>query len=397
MREGDCQGMSFPTESQSVPVQQAIRPPPDGVSADAWFLHQAARAIDADCPGEALRCIERASATDSYLVAAASAELRLLARAEALAQVARFADSQPACVPGLLVGAADCLEREPEGNALLDAAIHDDLLAARRLLGQMADRLNLPPATAHHLALLHLRAALHAEENSLPQVDELWRRSWRCWLRWASAASSDDRALVFDWLLALHRKRIKELLGRNAIEDARRPWQRVADLAGTSGELAERIARFRDELTAETLTAAREAMRYGVAAGWDNDYEAGLACLTRLLSLDRDDVRLLTELVVIGTEWLQECYANSDAGQLALLVNRVTPFGMRLTRFVDQSDGAELTARAALAEFTKFRGFVATDPARKAELYREALRHRPGSDDTRKLQEESQIPKGRQT
>jgi hypothetical protein len=329
--------------------------------------------------------MERVNDRDSALVAAVLQELRQLARADALARVARFEESQPASVPGLLVGAVGCLEREPEGAALLEAAMRGDLATARQLLELLANRPDLSAATAHHLALLYLRAALHAEENGLSRADEFWGQSWRCWLRWASAASSEDRGLVFDLLLDLHRVRINELLARNAIEDARHPWRRVADLASTGGELVERIARFRDDLTTECLVRAREAMRYGVAAGWDNDYEAGVTCLTRLLSLDRDNARLLTELVVICTEWSQECYANSDAEQLARLVDRFTPLALQLARLVDRSGGAELTARTALAEFTKFRGFVVTDPARKAALYREALRYHPTSDKMRQL------------
>jgi hypothetical protein len=360
-------------------------------------LHQAARAVEADRPGEALVWIERARIADSALVDAALPELRRLARAEALARVARFAESQAASEPGLLVGAAACLEREPEGIAMLDAAVRDDLLTARRLLDQLASRPALLAETAHHVALLYLRAAIHAEEHGLSGADEFWRRSWLCWVRWASAAPYEDRALIFDWLLGQHRRRVKELLARNAIEAARRPWQRVVDLADKSGDLSEPIARFRDDLVTETLASAREAMRYGIAPGWDSDYEAGLTCLTRLLSLERDNLRLLTELIVIGTEWLQECYANADSGQLARLVDRFTPFGLQLARLLDRGDRIELTARAALAEFTNYRSFVAADPARKAELYREALRYHPTSDDARKSPNESDSSEGRPT
>ena len=42
-------------------------------------------------------------------------------------------------------------------------------------------------------------------------------------------------------------------------------------------------------------------------------------------------------------------------------------------------------ARAALGGFTKFRGFVAADSARKAELYREALRFNPADENVREL------------
>jgi len=388
--------MSSSTETTQVPLQPVETQPPDGVSSTAWCLHQAARAMEVDRPGEALQWIERANAADSPLVNAAVPELRQLASAEALARVARFAESQPDCEAGLLVGAAASLECEPEGRALLEAALRDDLPAARQLLVQLADRPDLPSAAAHHLALLYLRAALHAEENDLPGMDELWRCSWQCWLRWSTQASSEDRALVFGWLLGQHRTRIRDLLARNAIEAARRPWQRVVDLSGKSQDLSGHVVRFRDDLVTETVAAAREAMRYGVAAGWDNDYEAGLTCLTRLLSLERDNLRLLTELIVIGAEWLQECYANSNSEELARLVDRFTPFGLQLARLVDRGEGAELTTRAALAEFTKFRGFVAGDPARKAELYLEALRYDPSCDEIRQLPAETESTEERQ-
>ena len=69
---------------------------------------------------------------------------------------------------------------------------------------------------------------------------------------------------------------------------------------------------------------------------------------------------------------------------LAEQVERFTPFALQLARQVEGRPG-DLAARAALAGFTKFRGFVAADPARRADLYREALRFNPADDNVREL------------
>ena len=45
----------------------------------------------------------------------------------------------------------------------------------------------------------------------------------------------------------------------------------------------------------------------------------------------------------------------------------------------------DLTTRAALAEFFKFRAFVASDPDQKRALYREALAFNPANDNVRDL------------
>jgi hypothetical protein len=366
-----------------------VSQPPDGIPATPWFLHQAAQAIGRDRPAEALLWIERAGEVASNLVRAALPELRQLARAEALARVCLFDASQLPITPGLLVGAVACLDRERDGSVLLDAAQGGDQASARQALEKLAKRPDLPAATAHHLALIYLRAALIAEEHAPLRADEFWQLTWRCWLGWAAQATSEDRTMIFDWLLGLHRQRIKDLLSRNAVEHARRHWRRVTDLSNATEDLAGAIARFRDDLATEYVVQAREAMRYGTMAGFDSDYEAGVTCLTRLLSLDRDNLRLLTELVVICTEWFQECYANSEAVQLAQLVDRFSSFALQLARLVDRSGGAELTGRAALAEFTKFRGFVAVDPDRKAALYREALRYQPSNENVKRLSAKS--------
>ena len=50
-------------------------------------------------------------------------------------------------------------------------------------------------------------------------------------------------------------------------------------------------------------------MRYGdVPEGWHADYEKGLSHLRRLLSLDRDNVRLLTAVVEVCGDWFLDLY-----------------------------------------------------------------------------------------
>ena len=100
-------------------------------------------------------------------------------------------------------------------------------------------------------------------------------------------------------------------------------------------DLAERAARFRDELATDYLLATREAMRYGaIPEGWRADYAKGLSGLLRLLSLDRDNVRLLTAMVEICNDWFLDLYNAGDPRQLAEHVDRFTPFATQLARLV---------------------------------------------------------------
>ena len=117
---------------------------------------------------------------------------------------------------------------------------------------------------------------------------------------------------------------------------------------------------------------------------WRADYGKGLSGLLRLLSLDRDNLRLLTALVEICDDWFLDLYNAADPRRLAEQVERFTPFAAQLARLVEDRPG-DLAARAALSDFYKFRGFTAGDRARKVELYREALRFNPGNDNVRSL------------
>jgi hypothetical protein len=385
-----------------IPPKPHTALPPPGVPLIPWLLHHGAMAWQRDDPAEALAWVERALREDASLteapeqaacVQAALPALKLLTRAQALAHLARMEVDQGVQPPGLYFGAVDALDGDSDGRLVLDAAERGDFVQSRKALDSLADRGDVHPTLAHHLALIYFRAAWHFEEHKPHLADPYWRRSWRCWLRWAAAASRDDRSLLLDWLLAIHRRRTQELLARDAIDAARRHWNCVMELlqqAAGDAELTEvlatLLAQFRDRLTTEYCLHTRQAMRYGISAdGWSADYEGGLRGLTRLLSLDRENLSLLTSLLETCVEWFLECYNNDDATHLARGVERFTPFALQLARLLDQSAKPELTARAALAEFFKFRGFIAPDPARKAAHYREALRFHPGNANVRAL------------
>jgi len=393
----------------------------DAVAADVpaalppvpWLLHQAAQAVLREDAREALAWVRRAQALDPdlsgageqvALVRAALPDLNRLARAQLLAEVIRLDPEQPAVAPRLLVDAVACLDADPGGAAVFGAAERGDLPAARDALAAVAGRLDVAPSLAHHLALVYHRAAVFFEERERTDAAEpYWRLAWRCWLRLlgssAGAVSGDHPLLAH--LLGIHRRRVTALMARDQVEPARRHWALVQELpetarpigAALAGALAEPAARFREELATEYLVATREAMRYGtIPEGWRADYEKGLAGLVRLLSLDRGNVRLLTALVETCNEYFHDCYVNEDARRLWEGVERYTSFALQLAVLADRRE-ADLTARAALAEFYKYRGFVSSDRERKRALFREALAFDPRNENVRELLEQVDNPK----
>jgi hypothetical protein len=387
----------------AVPEAATVEPP-SATPAAPWFLHQAARALGRGDAAEALAFTRRALAADPELASVPDAavvrtalpELERRAHAQALAALV-WPEGLAPPPPGLLADAVDLLAGLPDGNALLDALARGDRDGARAKLAALADSPELSARLAHHLALIEQRAALALEDRGQTDAAEpCWRRAWRCWLRGLAAADApaeEARGLVLDWVLGRHRVCVNDLLARNLVDPARRHWNLVQELpARAAGEgealgrdLAGRVARFREELATEYLLTTREAMRYGeVPEGWRADYEKGLGYLRRLLSLDRDNLRLLTALVEVCTEWFLDLYNAEDAPGLREQVDRFTPFALQLARLVEDRPG-DLSARAALADFYKFRGFVAGDRARKAALYREALRFHPANDNVRSL------------
>ncbi len=274
---------------------------------------------------------------------------------------------------GALADAVEALSALPDGAAILDALTDGDVPAVRARLDELSEQPDLPPRLAHHLALLMQRAARACEEREqTDDAESYWRRSWRCWLRYlATVPDTDARRIVLDFLLGRHRHRINELLARNAVDAARRHWNLVRELPawaarveeGLGRDLTERIEGFREELATEYLLTTREAMRFGaIPEGWRADYEKGLGYLRRLLSLDRDNPRLLAALIEICNDWFLDLYHLGDPPALRGQVERFTPFALQLARRIDERPG-DLSARAALADFWKFRGFLVADRA----------------------------------
>jgi hypothetical protein len=386
---------------------------PPGLAPVPWLLHQAAQAVLRDDAREALAWVRRAQSIEPDLagagegaaaVRAALPDLERLARAQLLADVIRLDPEQPAVAPGLLVDFVAGLDADPQGPAVLAAAERGDLPEARRLLAALAGRPDLPPSLAHHLALVYHRAAAFFEDRERTDAAEpCWRLAWPCWLRLLASSPrpvAGDHPLLAH-VLGIHRKRVTALLARDQVESARRHWALVQGLPEAArpidGALAEALeataARFREELATEYLVATREAMRYGqVPEGWRADYDQGLAGLVRFLSLDKGNVRLLTALVETCNDYFHDCYVNEDARRLWEGVERYTPFALQLALLADERR-ADLTARAALGEFYKYRGFVAPQRERKLALFREALAFDPRNENVRELLEQAENPK----
>jgi hypothetical protein len=387
-------------------------PPPPGVPAVAWSLHLAARALDN--PSEALACVRRALAAvpelaglpEANLVREALPQLERRALARSLGLLVCPEGNQGPTEPGLLVDAIDLLRSFPDGLALLEAMQQGDANRARAVLDNLLRGPGIPPRLQHHLALLELHTAREMEEaEQTEQASPSWRNAWQAWLRWlaepaASQITEEDRSLLLDWLLGLHRSSVNELLARGEVDRARRHWDLVQELPERARSLSEdlgqdlsqRLSRFRDDLAGEYLVTTREAMRYGtIAEGMHADYEKGLTYLRRLLSLDKDNVRLLTALVEVCGEYFLDLYHAGSPPALIEQVERFTPFALQLARLVESQPGA-LAARAALAEFYKFRGFVTRDREQKLAMYREALRFNPGNENVRNLLNDLEAP-----
>jgi hypothetical protein len=406
-------GTALAAQAGLAPPRSASAEPPPGVPAVAWLLHQASRALGREDAAEALAFVRRAihiapeltspanEAAEARLVREALPELERLARAQALAS-ALGPPQEDAPPPALLVDAVDLLAVMSQGQALLDAAGMGDAERTGEALAALVDIPDLPPRLAHHLALIELRNARRREDfGETAEAEPHGQRAWRCWLRFlAEPPTPEARDLLLDHLLTTHRHRLNDFLARGAIEPARRLWGLVQELPALAAveslrvELAARVERFRDELATEYLLTTREAMRYGdIPEGWRSDYDKGLAGLRRLLSLDRDNLRLLTALVEVCTDWFLDLYHLGDAPGLREQVDRYTPFALQLARLVEDRP-ADLAARAALADFWKFRGFLSREPDQKAALYREALRFNPANDNVRTLLAELERPAG---
>jgi hypothetical protein len=401
-------GMALARLAGLVPVGASATFVPPGVSEAAWFLHQASRRVGQD-DAEALVCVRRAVTADSELLnrpeneflKAALPEMERRARGYALAKVLhRDGDCRSRSL--LLVDAADLLDTFPEGREILRAAEDGDNAAAEAGLVALADRNDLPPRLFHHLAIIELRTADGLEHQGDTHAAETnWRRAWRYWcLHFARVQDDSGRRLLFAHLLNLHRNQIVALLARDAMNYARQYWDMVQQLPSLAGaldkdagnDLEERVVQFKERLATDYLVTTREAMRYAVAPeGCETDYERGLGHLRRLLSLDSENVRLLTAFVEICNEWFLDLYRLQAGTMLSDQVHRFVPFAAKLSRLVEHRP-AELSARAAVSDFNKFRGFIQRDPEKKAAFYREALRWNPGNDNARDLLGQLELP-----
>ncbi len=352
---------------------------PAGVAPEAWFLHQAARALQRDDARLALACIQKAGGPAALPEPGLVPVLARRAAAQALAGcLGRGARGEH------LVDMVDLLKDVPGGEEVLRPALNGDGEATWEGLAALAGRPGLPGRFYHHLAVLATR---RAEDEERPRP-EAWRPAWSAWLGFLASAEATpprDREVLLEHLLGIHRRRINELLGRNAFETARLYWEQVQALPARAEGLAERVARFRDDLATEYLVTTREAMRFGdIPEGCRADYERGLALLRRLLSLDGDNERLLTALVETCNEWFLDLYHLHDTPGLRDQVDRFTPFALQLARLVEDQPGG-VAARSAMADFWKARGFLEIDRTRKVALYREALRFNPANQNVRDL------------
>jgi hypothetical protein len=415
--------------ARALAVQGGLLPPlpetteaPAGSDAVSWFLHQASQALRRDDAVAARGWLRRALEHDptsplpeerARLIGNALPELERLVQAQVLAEAARLDASHPRTAAALFADLRDLLFDLVEGRQLLALALRGDLAAAREALATLATRADLPPRLSHHLALVYLRAArAFEEEGRTEDAVRCWRLSWPCWLSWAARrgetdspstpAGTDAWTVLLDFLFGLHRQRLKELLARGEVDRARRYWDLVLHLPklappgakGPAEALATRLGAFREDLATEYLLDTRQAMSHGTTPdGWRADYEQGLLRLRRLLSLDRDNLRLLTALIEICDSWFLDLYDTQDAARLRAEVERCTPFALQLARAIGASTRAdrreqplgELAARVALSEFFKFRGFVVEDRERKMSLYREALQLNPANANVRDL------------
>src|SRR5262249_57569943 len=85
---------------------------------------------------------------------------------------------------------------QTERQTVLHAAVQGDVHTTRQMLAELAEQADLPPRLAHHLALIHHRAAhLYEEHHGAEQAAPYWRLAWRCWLRALEDMRADTRTL----------------------------------------------------------------------------------------------------------------------------------------------------------------------------------------------------------
>jgi tetratricopeptide (TPR) repeat protein len=377
------------------------QPAPPGVDPTLWSLHQAARL---SARGEAVDAWKAASEVRDKLgtlteeqqttVNAALPSLERLAQASAILRMIPTNPKDPATPPAALLDLVALLGSLPEGQAVLAICQADQRKELRAALQTLLDVKVLPDRLAHHLAIWTYRIATGLEDLSPNDtIDPWWKLCWRAWLRHLIKWSPEERAPLIDHLLARHRATLTDRLARAQMEPSRKVWTVVTDLPSIGekvspamkAELTERVNAFRDDLASEYLVQTREAMRTGtVREGFSADYDKGLSYLRRLLSLDRENIRLLTALVEICHEWFLDFYNAEDPPGLSEQLERFTPFALQLARLIEGKP-EEHAPRAALSDFWKFRGFMSRDHAEKRRLFEQALEFNPANENARDL------------
>jgi len=318
--------------------------PPD--APPSWTLHRAARALVQRDYREALALLQ-------------GLDVGILPTLRQLAEAQRLAEAFPEA--GLATERLLPLVRllEQQGHTLGDSP--------RACL----ERIDQGPSELRHcLAVLFWRG-LKADALDRAAAE----RAWRHWLACAAPA------VVIEQLLGWHQQAIVTCLLRGVPEAARKHWELLHRLP----ELQERLVGFRDQLATQFLVQTREVLRHAEAPpGFAADYESGLTLLRRLLSLDRENTRLLAALVEICNDWFLDCYHAERWDLLRELVQRHRPFAEQLYRLVKDRPG-EVMARNVLSDFWKARGFSESDPQVQATLYREALQLNPKNENVKQL------------
>ena len=221
---------------------------PPGVPRVPWLLHQAVRALSRD-DSEALIYARRAIADEadfaalpeSAVVRAALPELERRAAAHALAK-AVLVDGATPTSSAVLADAVELLQALPDAPNIVKGLFSGEARLGRKALAALADRSDLPPRLSHHLALIEQRAALAWEEREdYEAASAAWLRAWQHWLAYFAATPEANavQPLLLDHLLSQHRRRLNDLLARNAIDSARRYWNLIQGMPTVAAKVSE--------------------------------------------------------------------------------------------------------------------------------------------------------------
>jgi hypothetical protein len=317
-----------------------------------WWLYQAARAA-------ARQDYRSAWLAASQAQAAVAPALQRLAWAQSIAEAYPLAQLEPERLLALV-------------TQIQHINMSESVDVLRSELEAIQDA---PRDVRHSLAVLFWRSL---RPESLDK--QLAQRAWEHWL------AIEPPAIVVEYLLQWHQQAMVDCFAQKNTEAARRHW----DVLHCIPALQNRMDAFRDSLATQLLVHCREVIRHAEAPpGFQADYERGLLLLRQLLSLDRDNIRLLTAMLEICSDWFLDYYHAEDTSGLREQVVRHRPFAEHLSRLTAQRRG-EVAAQRALSEFWKLRGFVESDPEAQLALYREALAFDPTNENVKQLLEEMQ-------